>query len=178
MTIACALIHDGETWLGSDRQTTLGDRERALGAPKWCIRSDRGAAAVTSGQGAYGAILRRHAEWLLKLDVNEFWVAFTNDIKASGHGPKINEDGVAEYAMDVLCVHPGYIWHISGVGCIRLVGEPYYASGSGDPYALGAFLALRSYDLGLTGENIVQSAVEAAIRYDIRCGGEPWVEKL
>lgn len=54
--------------------------------------------------------------------------------------------------------------------------EKYFAIGSGGDYALGALHAL--YDSGLGAVALAEKAVEAAIAFNIYCGGAIRVEKI
>ena len=51
------------------------------------------------------------------------------------------------------------------------------AEGSGSDYAKGAAHALWAA-AGMTGEEVVEAAINAAIRYDSGCGGDAWTLKL
>lgn len=54
--------------------------------------------------------------------------------------------------------------------------EKYHAIGSGRDFSLGALHAL--YDQDLDAEPLARRAVEAAVSFDLHCGGEVCVKKI
>ena len=54
--------------------------------------------------------------------------------------------------------------------------KKYHATGSGRDYALGALHAL--YDQDLDAEQLARQAVQAAVSFDLHCGGEVCVTKI
>lgn len=178
MTIACVLVHNREVWLGSDRQTTLGNREKAYGPPKWVLAGDRSAAVACAGQGLAGNLIRENAGEIFKsASTREVWQAVTACFKKHGWEPHVEGDNPPAWDVDLLyATRDSCIFHIARNGNTRWVTDSFYATGSGDPYALGAFHALQPTDAD--ARTRVLAAVTAACRYDLNSGGEPWVEQL
>lgn len=182
MTIACVLVHNREVWLGSDRQVTFTGRgEKTSGPPKWTVSNDRQQALACSGAKLAGDLIRENAEDLFKSTqqggARSLWRALGAVFRQHGWEPYADKEDPPSWDLDLLyVVRSGMIMHVSRNGSIRVVPDPFYATGSGDAYALGAFHGLQPTDAD--AQTRVLAAVTAACRYDLGCGGEPWVEQL
>ncbi len=108
-----------------------------------------------------------------KKDIFKFFIKFWKDLKKNysyvEDQADDDESPFAHLDASFLIVNKKGIFHVSPNMSITQF-EKYYAVGSGADYSLGALFTL--YDQKQTAKNIAKQAVEAAIAYDIYCGGE------
>lgn len=106
------------------------------------------------------------------------WIKFNNRLKDLFAEDGFNTDtakGPKDYGQAIILANNSGIWMIGP--CFEMVTIPpgeLCAEGCGLEYAFGAGAALQGGD----AETVVRKAVEAAIRYDDGCGGEPWIDCL
>lgn len=177
MTIIVAL-HDPKakcTWIGADRLISAGGPLMSLyHSEKWSRYGDW--AAGMAGNFRTNVLVQNNAEGLFSDLSGEF--EFTNRLKAlfieDGYSTDTDE-GPKSYGGSAILVNASGVWSIGPCFEVQAITpSELYAEGSGRKYAFGAATALQGGD----AETIVRKAVEAAIRYDPYCGGEPWIERL
>lgn len=178
MTIICALTDGKQTWIGSDQQTTFG-AERAFYGPKW----------IQLGQWWIGFSGSTRARFLTEQYANHDaaispW-GIANEIRRllreDGWQPKEEKGDSPSYEVSAIIARPGEIWMTDdGLTPYPHPVNELAANGGAGRYALGAAWPMLKYrDVGHPRyEVIIRNAIEAAIAYDIQCGGEPWVKLL
>jgi len=181
MSIAVAVAKAGTTVLAADSQENFGDR-RLLRANHRAVKiTTLGAAYLaTTGWGVYENILEDYLgrvsppKLVSRRAVFSFFVRFWKELGKSY--PLVNEQPhqddptpFADLDSSFLVVSAGGIFFVSSNMSVTQFGQ-YYAVGSGASYALGALHAL--YEQDLDAEVIARRACDAAIAFDIYCGGD------
>lgn len=176
MTIICALRSNGDTWIGSDTQSTTSSERQQPQTPKWIIWD--GFALGVCGTLAFLCLFQEHVKeiqpdwsgvklWRWAMD---HLIAFgVEPEKKPGYSPWVDCSLIFATTGRVVSVCPagGALDYSAGEFCAR---------GTGDEYALGAAYAMGSHTT--KPEEIMTTAIEAAMLYDTSCGGKVWVRKL
>jgi len=180
MSIAVAVRKGGETAIAADTQTNFGEFK----VPPDNYRSVKfrrvgeSYLAVT-GWELYDDILSDYFEQVQpKLDTREdvfrFFMKFWRDLHK--RYPFVNDQAhpderspFGELDSTFLVVNGNGIYYVSGNMSVTRF-ERYTAIGSGADYALGALQALYESDLDAAG--LARRACEAAMTFNIYCGGE------
>lgn len=185
MTIVCAQRCGDETWIGSDSRMVANFMLYPQPVQKWFLVDDWWVGF--SGSYRMADLLRYRAPSLANL-VSAF--AVTNALRAltvdDGWKPieEGSRDGPTRMDINCILVSPGLdVYEFGTAGVVCPAGDEFTAMGSGYEYALGAAEALsriRSENgSGFIGPEIrMRAAIAAACKYDLGCGGEPFVKRL
>ncbi len=180
MSIAVAVRKDGRAILAADTQSNFGDRRVSVDnhrAPK--IRKVGASYVATTGWGIYDDIFRDYLARARKPSLNNerdvfaFFMRLWRELheRYSLVNDQPHDDHASPFAdldASFLIVNKSGILHVSGNMSVSRF-ERYYAIGSGGDYALGALHAL--YDRVKDPRALAQRACEAAMTFDVYCGG-------
>jgi ATP-dependent HslUV protease, peptidase subunit HslV len=181
MSIAVAVSKGGLTVIAADSQENFGDRKLLRQNHRASKITRVGPAYVaTTGWGLYENILDHYLAkaptprltnqraifgFFLKL-----WKELGKRYSLVNDQPHQDDDSpFADIDSSFLIANAGGIYHVSGNLTVSEFHQ-YYAVGSGASYALGVLHAL--YDQRLGAEEMARRACEAAMAFDIYCGGE------
>lgn len=181
MSVAVAVRNGRTIALASDTQESLGDRR--------VLRPDHGASKILRigssyvGQTGWGLYENILGDYLAKVGTprlrsesevfaffNRFWKRMRRDYSFV-NDQSVGEDKTpfADLDASFLVVNAYGIFHVtSQMSVLRF--HRFDAIGSGGCYALGALHALR--DAPLRAEELARRACEAAVHFDVSCGGE------
>lgn len=174
MTIIAA-VRDPErriTWIGSDTLAVQGGT-KMLGCPKWVVRKPW--AVGVAGNLRTTNVIAAHANDLLNglAGAYDFTCRARGLLQQDGYNTDTDE-GAKAYGQNMILAHPGRVWSICvAFGVFDIPGGEVWADGSGRAYGLGAGHVAKGGPRAR-----LRAAVEAAIRYDDQCGGEPWIDQL
>jgi len=181
MSIAVAVVKAGTTVLAADSQENFGDR-RLLRANHRAVKITTVGPAylATTGWALYENILEDYLSRVApprlvsRRAVFTFFVRLWKDLgkNYSLVNDQPHQDDPTPFAdldSSFLVASPGGIYFVSSNMSVTQFSQ-YYAVGSGASYALGALHAL--YEQDLDAEVIARRACEAAVAFDIYCGGE------
>ena len=192
MTIIIALAHEDGVTIGSDRFSCHGNIIVQRNKVKWLELED-GFWVASSGVADIREILLTissdpESDCNLLLDCSPF--VFCSELRKRlrdvehWSGKNDEHGGPAEWNVSLLMTDGESVWETTNTLYPILVdqGEPI-SDGSGWAFALGAMYAERRHQvsgqhmLGMArAYSIVSLGIEAAIYYDLQCGGEPWIE--
>lgn len=181
MSIAVAVAKRGVIAIAADSQESFGDRRvlrENLRASK--IARVGSAYIATAGWGLYENILEdylaraRTPRLTDRKSIFAFFMRLWKDLgkRYSMVNDQPHQDDASPFAdldSSFLVANRAGIFHVSGNLTVSEFQE-FYAVGSGASYALGALQALR--DGPLSAEAMARRACEAAMAFDIYCGGE------
>lgn len=185
MTILVALLCDTGVWVGSDGRISDGHLKVSDSYVKW-RSTKRGIWWGASGYARIFALADSHRRLLDDavgpVDVGE---CLRNLVISDGWKPEDKADGPPDHQFSLIVVSGTEIITYDGDGSFvrfRTTGD-FFAAGSGADYAFGAVSALRRYAEYSMAEDedcdeIIESALTAACDYDLRCGGELFIEKV
>ena len=181
MSIAVAVAKADTTVLAADSQENFGDR-RLLRANHRAVKITPVGSAylATTGWGLYENILEDYLARVApprlasRRAVFGFFVRLWKELgkNYSLVNDQPHQDDPTPFAdldSSFLVASAGGIYFVSSNMSVTQFTQ-YYAVGSGASYALGALHAL--YDQDLDAETIARRACEAAIAFDIYCGGD------
>ncbi|KAF0146690.1 MAG: hypothetical protein FD153_37 [Rhodospirillaceae bacterium] len=175
LSIVCALhVPAYGTVIGSDRQVTAdylssskANGKWAIG-PYWCAGATGPLCALT--------LLEEHAQRLLAAAMTPF--KFVSEYRQllvdSGWEPDKTNGRPKMYNVSLVLTSPRALYSIGGDGSINQVD--WVACGSGGELATGAAHVLRHQNA--SPEDIVYSAVDAAIQHSSSCGFGVWMRLL
>lgn len=172
MSIICALKIQGSVWIGSDGRVTDGNFICPESVYKW-----RKLGKVWVG------LTGNTRSWLL-IDGNEYDTAedahacLRAKIEADGWCSDDDVSGPKSHGVSSIYVDAVGVWHGHSSGSLTNFGGSFCAEGSGREYAYGAAHVYDSGEEFDSPREIMYKAVTAAIRYDVNCGGNVFVEKL
>lgn len=186
MSIAIAVKKDRRIALGTDSQSTFGDRRVPANVVATKIQQVGAAYLASTGWGIYDDILNDYLSRTGAADLSSrpavfaFFVAFWKELHE--HYPFVKdqpEDGehspFGELDSSFLIVAPQGIFHVAGNMTVTEFAR-YYAIGSGCEYALGAASVL--YGTEADSKTICCGAVETAIKFNVYCGGDVNIVEL
>ena len=174
MTIICALRANGETWIGSDTQATECGQRSVANVEKWIVQD--GFALGVCGALAFLNVLQEHAHEIEPSWTGaRLWRWAVGHLTTFGVEPK-KEPGVAPWVdCSLIFATTERVLQICAFGgVVDFSAGEFCARGSGDEYALGAAYAMQ----GQKCEDVMKTAIKAAVFNDTGCGGEVWVRRL
>lgn len=178
MTIIAAL-HDPdrcETWIGSDTVMTRRGARLYCG-PKW-VQGEGWAIGIAGDWRTHNILAERRASVLADVaspfDLAERLRALLAQFDYDMKPPP--SEATQHCAQDFLVATKDGVWSISSDFSVIDVA-PFFADGSGCQFAQGAMRALyNAADFGPS--DVLRAGLQAAIDYDIGCGGDIWHRKL
>jgi ATP-dependent protease HslVU (ClpYQ) peptidase subunit len=181
MSIAVAVKKGQDIVIASDTQDNFGTNTVSFDnySAKKVIRIGNSYVATT-GWGLYEDIfddyllLKEDVVLESKAQIFSFFMQFWKDLheKYSFVKDQTDEDHDSPFGgLDAtfLIANPQGIFYVSSNMSVTKF-EKYFAIGSGADFSLGTLYAI--YDLDYTAEEIAKKAVDAAIMFNVYCGGE------
>ena len=181
MSIAVAVRKGTTIAVAADSQENFGDR-KIVGANHRAakIMALGGSELAMTGWGVYDNVFtdyfrsRRAPRFASEREIFTFFVRLWKDLRKrySFVDDQVAEDDRSPFAdldSSFLIANRHGIFHVSGDMSVMAFGQ-YYAIGSGASYALGVLHAL--YDTERDAAVLARRACEAAIAFDVYCGGE------
>lgn len=177
----------GAVWIGSDGRVMCNGIVERDDSSKWEI--DAGGAWAVGVAGYLGVLQIAAAEAEAQYGGTQIGLGSQGEAAhrfAECMRRRLNEIGWAAESsrgdaprrdQDLVLLMGGRIWDVDlGLGIAIPMAHGLWCWGSGSAYGLGAgYAAIRD---GWTPEQIVRVAVQAAVRYDPGCGGEPWIRRI
>lgn len=173
MTIIAAFAQDGETWLGSDTQVTVGDRRDSV-RQKWVIGNGWAVAGCgfSFGLDLMEKLVAEHDG--APPAATSFAKALRQHLLDNHVRPDYDRTPAGDFGFGLMMALPGEVWHFDDSLAVRRMDE-FCAHGCGRDYAYGAFHAAHEGasmgGISLSPADAVRVAVEAATRYDVHCSG-------
>jgi ATP-dependent protease HslVU (ClpYQ) peptidase subunit len=181
MSIAVAVRKGNTIAVAADSQENFGDR-KVVGSNHRAskIMTLGGSELAMTGWGVYDNVFhdylasRRAPRFASERDIFTFFVRLWKDLRRrySFVEDQVAEDDRSPFAdldSSFLIANKHGIFHVSGDMSVMAFQE-YYAIGSGASYALGVLHAL--YATAADAPVLARRACEAAIAFDVYCGGE------
>jgi ATP-dependent HslUV protease subunit HslV len=188
MSIIVAVRKGREIALAADSQTNFGSvRVRSDNHRAVKFRSVGPALLATTGWGLYENILedflkrqRRTPSLSNKLNIFAFFMKLWDEMhdRYTLVNDQCNKDDPSPFGdLDASFIVVNKLG-IFGVACDLSVTEfkHYHAIGSGCDFALGAMHAL--YETKMKADEIARRAIEAAVTFNVYCGGEIEIKKV
>jgi ATP-dependent protease HslVU (ClpYQ) peptidase subunit len=174
MTIVCAITDRVHTWIGSDRQTTIGgDLAVPLRDGKWQALPSGWWVGV-SGWARLETLIASCTE--RSYDPLGLAMRARALIQADGWEKEDCGAGPEQHGISMLLAKPGEVWSVdSSWHVVRRPDHELAAIGVGSAVAHGADYALR-VSSGYASR--VKVAIEAACAYEPNCGHGVWTRKL
>ncbi len=180
MSIAVAVHKGQDLVIAADTQDSFGSNRVSFeNYRSKKIISIGDSYVATSGWGVYEDILndylatREHVSLNTKPQIFAFFMKFWKDLHEhySFVKDQTDEDDASPFGeLDssfLIANHRGIFYVSSNMSITKF--EQYFAIGSGASFGLGTMYAL--YDLNYNAEQIARKAVEAAITFNVYCGG-------
>jgi len=180
MSIALAVCKNNKIVLATDSLTTFGSLK--VDAPNFVttkVMKHSGSLIAGTGWSKYDDILDDYlaAKNNVKLDspgvifnfFHDLWTEMHKSYSFVNDQSDDKETPFGSLDSSFLVVNSAGIFHISSNMSITKF-EQYIAIGSGQDYALGVLFAL--YSTHTSVQAIARKAVQAAINFDIYCGGK------
>lgn len=187
MSIAVAVRKGNTIAVAADSQENFGDR-KVVGTNHRASKIMRlgGSELAMTGWGVYDNVFhdylrgRRAPRFASEREIFVFFVKLWKDLRRrySFVDDQVAEDDRSPFAdldSSFLIGNRHGIFHVSGDMSVMAFQE-YYAIGSGASYALGVLHAL--YAVERDAVTLARRAVEAAIAFDVYCGGEIDVRRI
>lgn len=187
MSIAVAVRKGNTVVVAADSQENFGDR-KVVGSNHRAskIMALGGSQLAMTGWGVYDNVLhdylasRRAPRFASEREIFTFFVRLWKDMRKrySFVDDQVAEDDRSPFAdldSSFLIGNRHGIFHVSGDMSVMAFRE-YYAIGSGASYALGVLHAL--YGVERDASALARRACEAAIAFDVYCGGEIDVRRI
>ena len=187
MSIAVAVRKGTSIAVAADSQENFGDR-KIVGANHRAtkIMALGGSELAMTGWGIYDNVFsdylrsRRAPRFANEREIFTFFVRLWKDLRKrySFVDDQVAEDDRSPFAdldSSFLIANRNGIFHVSGDMSVMGFRE-YYAIGSGASYALGVLHAL--YATERDAAVLARRACEAAIAFDVYCGGEIDVRRI
>ena len=187
MSIAVAVRKGSTIAVAADSQENFGDR-KVVGSNHRAtkIMSLGGSELAMTGWGVYDNVFhdylasRRAPRFASEREIFTFFVRLWKDLRRrySFVEDQVAEDDRSPFAdldSSFLIGNRHGIFHVSGDMSVMAFRE-YYAVGSGASYALGVLHAL--YGSERDAAVLARRACEAAIAFDVYCGGEIDVRRV
>ncbi len=178
MTIIAAINDPAKniTWIGSDTMGVYGDVGIDVGS-KWA-RHGKWACGVC-GHGRTINLIQHFTEELLS-DLEgpmDFSIRLREMLKEDGYQGDDSTGAGYNFRQGAILASPTEIWCIDHVfGHHERTGDGFWADGSGDHFALGA--AYAASQRNTPAKKILKFALEAAMKFDVGCGGNLWMARL
>jgi ATP-dependent HslUV protease subunit HslV len=181
MSVAVAVQKGRTIAIAADTQENFGDRRVLRGDHSSSKIMKVGASYVAqTGWGLYENILgdylakagtpRFRTEREIFVFFNRFWKRMRKDYSFVNDQPMDDDKSpFADLDASFLIVNTSGIFHVTGQMSVTRFSR-FDAIGSGGPYALGALHAL--YDEKLGAQEIARRGCQAAVHFDVSCGGE------
>lgn len=187
MSIAVAVRKGTTIAVAADSQENFGDR-KVVGSNHRAtkIMSLGGSELAMTGWGVYDNVFtdyfqsRRAPRFANEREIFTFFVRLWKDLRKrySFVDDQVADDDRSPFAdldSSFLLANKHGIFHVSGDMSVMAFNE-YYAIGSGASYALGVLHAL--YATERDPAVLARRACEAAIAFDVYCGGEIDVRRI
>lgn len=187
MSIAVAVRKGTTIAVAADSQENFGDR-KVVGSNHRAtkIMSLGGSELAMTGWGVYDNVFtdyfqsRRAPRFASEREIFTFFVRLWKDLRKrySFVDDQVAEDDRSPFAdldSSFLVANRHGIFHVSGDMSVMAFNE-YYAIGSGASYALGVLHAL--YDAEPDAATLARRACEAAVAFDVYCGGDIDVRRI
>ncbi len=187
MSIAVAVRKGNTIAVAADSQENFGDR-KVVGSNHRAtkIMTLGGSELAMTGWGIYDNVFadylasRRAPRFANEREIFTFFVKLWKDLRRrySFVEDQVAEDDRSPFAdldSSFLLANRHGIFHVSGDMSVMAFRE-YYAIGSGASYALGVLHAL--YDTERDATVLARRACEAAIAFDVYCGGDIDVRRV
>jgi ATP-dependent protease HslVU (ClpYQ) peptidase subunit len=187
MSIAVAVRKGTTIAVAADSQENFGDRKIVGSNHRAAKIMSLGASELAmTGWGIYDNVFsdylrsRRAPRFASEREIFTFFVRLWKDLRKrySFVDDQVAEDDRSPFAdldSSFLVANRHGIFHVSGDMSVMAFNE-YYAIGSGASYALGVLHAL--YDSERDAATLARRACEAAIAFDVYCGGEIDVRRI
>jgi len=181
MSIVVAVRKGPRIGLASDTQTSFGSSRIPIDNLRTQKVREVGRSLVAAaGWGLYENILedflarRRRAELDTRAAIFAFFMGFWKELHqhysfVKDQADREDDSPFGNLDTSFLIVNRNGLFHV-GPDMSVTVFEQYYAIGSGADFSLGALSVLYPSDAPV--EDICRRAVEAAIAFDVHCGGE------
>lgn len=184
MTTIAAYQGDGWAVIGSDsKSTTESGRFVFMGTPKIVKNGPYLIAGAGSVRGCnilqYGWTPPKPRGDLDKFMTKTFIPAMRKAFVEAGYDLKADSQAAGHDSEFIVVIH-GRIYQISDDYSWERNSEPFYASGSGADYALGALKAftLNYYDNDISAAiHMITGAIDIACQFDANSGGEIIIEQ-
>jgi ATP-dependent HslUV protease subunit HslV len=187
MSIAVAVRKGNAIAVAADSQENFGDRK--IVGPNHCaskIMPLGNSMLAMTGWGVYDNVFTdylragRTPRFASEREIFVFFVKLWKDLRKrySFVDDQVQDEDRSPFAdLDsaFLIGNPYGIFHVSGDMSV-MAFEEYYAIGSGASYALGVLHALHATERDATV--LARRACEAAIAFDVYCGGEVNVRRI
>lgn len=177
MTVVCAWRRGPDVWIASDsRMASGGGFVPPVGVRKW--HAINGWHIGHAGAWRFDALLRSKphkfdvhstvyevADHLRHLIIDDHWKA------------REPESGPLNLHQEFLLIAPdSHVYEVGPAGGVTDMEEEFVAIGSGYDYAYGAVFALSAIGEATNPAIALRVAVQAAIKFDVGCGGREVVE--
>jgi ATP-dependent protease HslVU (ClpYQ) peptidase subunit len=177
MTVICALHLPGQgTWIGSDRQVTVGDTPLML--ERKFVSLGRWWVGVSGSMTTLNLLDELERAGYCPDSPSALWEVIRERMDRAGYSTSTERDGGPKgYDQAFIAADGDGVWDINGRGSIvRVPDGKVWARGGGGDYAIGAGLAYREMDVA--PRTVIEKAVRAAVDSDICCGGTPWLHHI
>jgi ATP-dependent protease HslVU (ClpYQ) peptidase subunit len=189
MTIIIALAHEDGVTIGSDSFGFCGDTLIYRNEMKWAINQGEqyGLSVAIAGDADIWHVVRE-----LAVEFNDPW-AYCEELRRrfrkEGWEPQSHEGSMPTWNLNMILTNGELVWDVGGAIYPSEMdfGAPS-AIGTGQEYALGAMNAtqyalkqhvLRHIKKGTDASMVVVTdGLAAAIHYDTKCGGAPWIQTI
>jgi len=176
VSVIVALRDKKNTWIGSDTRVVSGGIPMNDG-PKWVICHPW--ALGIAGSCRARDVVRYNIASICSDTYNEYDIVQALVGVLDTHNIGFVKDAgmdVPDYGQNFILAHAKLgIWGLCN--SLSLSKQPrgkLWATGSGRSFALGAGFVSRQAD----SKGTLKVAIEAAMNYDINCGGKTWIKKL
>jgi len=180
MSVIVALrTADGRsTWIGSDTMVCSSDLKLDYG-PKWVIH-EPWAVGIAGHLRTVNLVAHNAASLLGNLESAYQFSGRARDLmKADGYRDNAEDRGPTEFGGAFILSCPTGAWTIASDFSVSAIpAGAAWAEGSGREISLGAMHALQSLRGAFAPDVILRHAIEAAISFDIACGGRVWLMEL
>lgn len=178
MTILAALHEpNGSIWIGCDRRAISGSVIFTDRMDKW-LQGDGWALGIAGAAGLL-SIAAREASQIVDPQPDAFADHMRRYLSDIGWQADCTSGESPHRRSDIAAVMQGKVWSLDvGLGVAYEIKPGHvWCWGSGREYGLGAAFAASSRQKS-SAKHMVTCAIEAAIRFDPGCGGEPWVKQV
>lgn len=174
MTVIAA-VQDPEsncTWIGADSMTNYAGT-CLYTTQKWVTWNGWGIASA--GDHRTNSLLLEHVDRILGEASTHFEVAenVRSMLQEDGYNQD-HEEGAQSFGQQMIIANHDGVWAVSpSFALIDIKPGELWADGSGRAFALGA-----AYSVKAGPREKIEAAIDAAIRYDDSCGGDPKIASI